>query len=304
MAGIFGDVLGFIDSGRAAKSVSNSDIAAEHGVLGATADGQNGIASAINTGTANVNAAGANVNDAANAGNNTIASLYNDSRAALNPALASGAQGNTSLQAYAASNPQFNFDPSKYINSPGYNFQLQQGQDAIENTAAAQGLSQSGKVLTDLTKYGQGLASTYYNDAFNQAQGQFQTNQNTTLSNLQALIGSGQAANNTNANLNTTVGSQMSGNLTSAAGTNASLQTYLAGLGVQGQESSGQLGLQGANSAGNFAVGAGNANASGIIGQGSALSGGISNLAGLASPLVGSIPLGGGNATTLAGLAG
>lgn len=306
MAGLFGDILGFSSAGRAAKSVSDSNIAAENGVLGATASGQQGIQTTLaqngnaltdrlNGATDAINNAGDNVYSAANGANSTLAQLYNTQQGQLAPAIQSGVQGNQGLQDYAKSNPQFSFDPSKYINSDAYNFQLKAGTDATTNAASAMGLNQSGKNLTDLTQYGQGLASTYYNNAFNQAQSEFQTNQNTTLSNLQALIGSGNSANTlSQANSNFT-GQQMSNNLTGAANTNAGLQTNLAGLTVgatgtnngqnlQGATASGQLGLEGATTAGNFAVGAGAAHGAGIIGQGAALTGAASDLAGLFTP--------------------
>lgn len=312
MAGLFGDILGFSSAGRAAKSVSDSNIAAENGVLNATASGQQGIQNTVaqngNTLTDRLNGAddsidkaGADVYSAANGANSTVANLYNTQQSQLAPGIQSGVQGNQSLQQYAASNPQFSFDPSKYINSDAYNFQLKAGTDATTNAASAMGLNQSGKTLTDLTQYGQGLASTYYNNAFNQAQSEFQTNQNTTLNNLNSLVNAGNSADSlSQANSNYT-GQQMSNNLTGAANTNANLQQYKAGLNVgatttnnaqnlQGATSSAGLGLQGATTAGNFAVGAGAAHGAGIIGQGAALTQGVTDLANLFNPSGGLLP--------------
>lgn len=48
-----------------------------------------------------------------------------------------------------------------YLNSSGYNFQLQQGQNAINTNNAAAGLLNSGSALKKLNSYGQGLASNY-----------------------------------------------------------------------------------------------------------------------------------------------
>lgn len=50
---------------------------------------------------------------------------------------------------------------------PGYQFQLQQGNQALERSLAAQGLGQSGAALKAAQEYGQGLASQTYNDFFN-----------------------------------------------------------------------------------------------------------------------------------------
>lgn len=52
-------------------------------------------------------------------------------------------------------------------NDPGYQFRLQQGQQALERSLAARGLGQSGAALKAAQEYGQGLADQTYNDFFN-----------------------------------------------------------------------------------------------------------------------------------------
>ena len=47
-------------------------------------------------------------------------------------------------------------------NTPGYQFRLQQGLQAVERANSAKGLLESGAVLKDLTNYSQGLASQEY----------------------------------------------------------------------------------------------------------------------------------------------
>jgi len=49
---------------------------------------------------------------------------------------------------------------------PGYQFRLQQGNQALERSLAAQGLSGSGAALQAAQEYGQGLANQTYNDYF------------------------------------------------------------------------------------------------------------------------------------------
>lgn len=51
-------------------------------------------------------------------------------------------------------------------NDPGYQFRLQEGQRALENSFAARGLGQSGAALRAAQEYGQGLADQTYNDFF------------------------------------------------------------------------------------------------------------------------------------------
>ena len=62
-------------------------------------------------------------------------------------------------------------DPSSITETPGYQFQLQQGQEAITGRAAAGGTLQSGATLKDLTKFGQGLASSTYQQQINNQMG-------------------------------------------------------------------------------------------------------------------------------------
>ena len=51
-------------------------------------------------------------------------------------------------------------------NDPGYQFRLQQGNQALERSLAAQGMGQSGAALKAAQEYGQGLADQTYNDFY------------------------------------------------------------------------------------------------------------------------------------------
>lgn len=84
---------------------------------------------------------------------------------------------------------------------PAYGFDLQQGQEAIQRSAAARGGLMSGGTLKDLTSYSQGMASNEYQNAY----GRFMNNQNTTFGRLGTIAGMGQNA---------------------AAGSNAAAQNY------------------------------------------------------------------------------
>lgn len=81
---------------------------------------------------------------------------------------------------------------------PGYQFQQQQGEEAIQRGAAAQGTAISGGELKDLDTYNQNLASNAYQQAFNN----FNQTQNQNYSRLLSLTGIGaQEANVSNADL-------------------------------------------------------------------------------------------------------
>jgi hypothetical protein len=100
-----------------------------------------------------------------------------------------------------------NFDISKI---PGYSFEMQQGQSAIQNSAAARGGALSGNTIQATQQFGQGLAST-----------QFQN----YMSQLAGLANMGQSAasnvGNTGAQLLSGAGASMAGGVMGAANANA-----------------------------------------------------------------------------------
>ena len=53
-------------------------------------------------------------------------------------------------------------NPNSIQNSGAYRFAFDQGQQAIERSAAAKGMLNSGNILAELVKYGQGMASQQY----------------------------------------------------------------------------------------------------------------------------------------------
>lgn len=62
-------------------------------------------------------------------------------------------------------------DPAKnFTTSPGYNFRLDQGLEATAGNQAVNGLLRSGGALKALNDYGQGMASSEFNNWFGQQQ--------------------------------------------------------------------------------------------------------------------------------------
>lgn len=74
-------------------------------------------------------------------------------------------------------------DPNAILNDPYYKFQLGQGEEGIQRSAAARGTLLTGGTLKDLTSFGQGLASSFGDKAYNRAFGQYQNDQNTFWNN-------------------------------------------------------------------------------------------------------------------------
>lgn len=94
-------------------------------------------------------------------------------------------------------------------NTPGYKFQQEQGNNAINAAAAANGTLNSGNQLLELSKFNQGLAGTTYNNYVNQ---------------LQPFLGASQNAASGIANVNTGLGNATAGqygNLGNSLATNS-----------------------------------------------------------------------------------
>lgn len=113
----------------------------------------------------------------------------------LNPFIEAGRPALAGLKAGTSPGGQFTqlgqLTPAQILaQNPGYNFQLQQGEQAIQRGAAAQGTQISGGELKDLTNYSQGLAQQAYQQAFNN----FQSQQAQNFNMLASVAGMGQGA--------------------------------------------------------------------------------------------------------------
>lgn len=113
------------------------------------------------------------------------------------------------------------FDASAFeqYQDPGYQFQLQQGQNALQNSQAAQSGVLSGAALKDLMSYNQGMANTAYQNAFDR----WNTQNTNTYNRLSGLLGIGEnaavGAGNTGAQTTANIGNtMMSGASAQAAG--------------------------------------------------------------------------------------
>ena len=124
-------------------------------------------------------------------------SLNNALTAKLQPVIdAQKAQATTAAQ----NDPQYGslakpFSLSDFTADPGYQFRLDQGQKALERSAAAKGGLMSGAALKATTDFAQGTAAQEYQSAYDR----YNTNQNNLYSRLSGLSNSGQGMANTGA---------------------------------------------------------------------------------------------------------
>lgn len=104
---------------------------------------------------------------------NTYNQAYPALSASLSPVVGQAASSGDFIQQLlgmkgdAGANDAFN----KYLDSTGYNFQLQQGSNAITDNAAARGLLNSGSTLKALNNYGQNMGGQYFNNFIQQLMG-------------------------------------------------------------------------------------------------------------------------------------
>lgn len=87
-------------------------------------------------------------------------------------------------------NQTFNPTQTDLENYPGYQFQLSQGDLAVNSANSAGGSAASGPALKSLMNYNQGLAASNYSNYFNQ----FQTQQTNIFNRLNSIAGIGQNA--------------------------------------------------------------------------------------------------------------
>jgi hypothetical protein len=85
------------------------------------------------------------------------------------------------------------FGMEQFQADPGYGFRLKEGLRALESSAAARGGLLSGNAMRGITRFGQGLASEEFGNAFNR----YQAERQARLGPLQSLVGLGQTSANT-----------------------------------------------------------------------------------------------------------
>lgn len=131
-----------------------------------------------------------------------------------------GLSGNTTAAGYGSASK--NFGMSDFNADPGYQFRLDQGNQALERSQAAKGGLLSGGAMKDAMAYNQGQASQEYGNAYNR----YQTDRSNILNPLQSLAGQGQTAAGTMASNAGAYGTNVGNNLVGVG--NAQASGYLA----------------------------------------------------------------------------
>jgi hypothetical protein len=204
----------------------------------ATAYGANQAASAQE------NAAAQAAATAQNAQNISLG-MYNTTRSDLAPYRAIGTTAATDLtnQLPALTAP-ITMDEATLENTPGYQFNLTQGEKAVTNSTAARGLGTSGAALKGAATYATGLADSTYQNQFNNAN----TNQTNAFTRLSSLVNTGETA----AAAGGAAGTAAANTATTAAGQIGSAQTQAGTAAAAGANATGGAIASTANGIGGY----------------------------------------------------
>jgi hypothetical protein len=140
--------------------------------------------------------------------------------------------------------PNLDLSTSAFEASPGYQFRLDEGNQALDRMAAARGMRFSGAAAKDAMRFGQGIGSQEYGNFVGRVTDQFNRDYGVQQDEMNALRG-------------------------------------LSGVGQTATQAQISAGNNYANAFGQNSMAAGNAQAQGAIGVGNAFTGGLNSMAGL-----------------------
>jgi hypothetical protein len=180
-----------------------------------------GIGAAVG-GMISANASENAANTEANAARNATGvqlGIYNDEKANAAPWLQSGqaALGTLNADMPSLTTP---FSMQDFQQSPGYQFQLSQGEQAMQRSAAASGILNSVGTEQGLNNYAQGSANTDYQQALQNYMGQNQQ----TYNMLSGMSGQGLSAASLTNTAAQNAGNNVSSNIIGAANASAAGQ--------------------------------------------------------------------------------
>jgi hypothetical protein len=179
--------------------------------------------------------------DAAALASQTELEQHRQNREDMQPWREAGMGALGQMTAGTAAGGDFNrdFTLADFTKDPGYDFRMQQGQRALDSSAAARGGALSGAAIKGSLRYGQDFGSGEYQNAYNR----FNNDRTQRFNRLASLAGVGQTATRDVAQQGAQVASNVGNNMTGAG--NAQASSYVG----QGNAISGA-----ANTLGNFAM--------------------------------------------------
>ncbi len=282
---LIGGLIGSNAASRAARLQAEAAQNAGQGVVDTTkAVRQDQLDAATRAGNRTVDAANlakTDVNSTANQAAFNVTDAATGANKLLDPYASAGADASGTLQKGLVAGGDFNKTPTlaDLQMDPGYAFREQQGELALQRTAAARGQVQGGGFAKELQGFGQANASQEYQNAFQR----FQQSTQNRFSNLNTVAGRGVAAADTQgANMNraaefggqiTTDASKFGGQLTTGA------NQFAGSADINANDRTSAQAIAAAQAKGDYLTQAGNARAAGAVGSASALTTGITGAA-------------------------
>jgi hypothetical protein len=273
-ASVFGSLFGASKAAKAAKEAAR---------LQAEAAGK--AAAGVDEATGNVNPmiaaaggeAGNSVVDTAGKAAENISNTTGKANALLeslfSPYTKAGAGTVDYLSTLLAPGGEFNksFGTEDFQADPGYAFRMQEGQKALERSAAARGSVMGGAALKSLDRFSQGLASQEYNNAFNR----FMQGREMRYNMLAGVSGMGLNAANT---YGTTASNNMMRGEMYADDARMRAAEFKGNTDINTAGMVGGNLLNAAKYRGDTLMGAGNANAAGVVGSANAWNGALGSM--------------------------
>lgn len=179
--------------------------------------------------------------NAANRASQTELEQYYQNREDMQPwrEAGAGALGQLTAGTQPGGDYMRDFTLADFTRDPGYDFRMQQGQQALDRSAAARGGALGGAAIKGSLRYGQDYASNEFQNAYNR----FNNDRTQRFNRLASIAGIGQTATRDVAQMGSQTASNVANNIIGAG--NAQASSYVG----QGNAISGV-----ANTLGNFAM--------------------------------------------------
>lgn len=212
--------------------------------------------------------------------NALLKQLYGNVATQLEPYTATGRDAIQTLNAAMGPEGDFNrpFTGGDLQKDPGYQFRLEEGQKALERSAAARGTLLGGGTLKALERYAQGTASEEYGAAFNR----FRQDRADRFGMFYNLAGIGQRATEAEIEAGETYGGRAAGNIMTAGQYGGNMiyggARDASGLRIGTVGKAGDYRMRGMEIGGNALVGAANAKAAGTMGAANAWGTNLANI--------------------------
>jgi hypothetical protein len=158
--------------------------------------------------------------NAANKASDTQLQMFNQQRTDSAPWRDAGTQALSQMLTGTKPGGEFNrnFTMADFVKDPGYDFRMQQGQNAVDHSASARGGVLSGRAIKDTERFGQDYASGEYGKAYDR----YNNDLTTRYNRLANIAGTGQTATAQLGQQGTQVAGQLGENYMQAGNARAS----------------------------------------------------------------------------------